>query len=231
MRERLEKTGKTLGIEIGEEAAERLFTFLGELSKWNKAYNLVGRRTTWPDLVEHCIDSLSPLMVTGYIGGDSQVIDIGTGAGFPGIPLYLVNGPFELVLLESMRKKVAFLRHIKRSMGLEQVRVEGARAEEAATRRRLGAGCDLALMRAVTDWRRALLLGRGLLKPEGKMVMLAGPGAAGEMERAQTYLQKTGFRLAKTRSSRRLTGRDTVVLSLERTAGPSAGSLDLRKGT
>lgn len=219
LRERLEKTEKALGVELKEGAAENIYVFLEELGKWNRAYNLVGRRATLHDLVEHCIDSLSAMMVTGCISEDSKVIDIGTGAGFPGIPLYLVAGPFEMVLLEAVRKKVAFLRHVKRRMGLEQVRVEGLRAEEAAKREELGAGFDLALLRAVTDWRKALPLGRGLLKPKGKMVMLAGPGAAGEMERAQDYLRKTGFLIGEERSSRRITGRDTAVLSLERIGG------------
>jgi len=219
LQKRLAGASEALGIEMEGDTAERLFFFLGELAKWNKAYNLVGRRTAWPDLVEHCIDSLSPLMVTGPISEDSRVIDIGTGAGFPGIPLYLAEGPFGLVLLEAVRKKVAFLRHVKRSMGLEGVEIEGLRAEEAAKRQELKGHFDLALMRAVADWRKALTLATGLLTPGGRMVILAGSGAADEMGRAQAYLEKTGFRLEKTRSSRRLTGRDTAVLSLERTAG------------
>lgn len=219
LQERLGGAGKALGIEIDEQAAERLFFFLGELAKWNKAYNLVGRRTAWPELVEHCIDSLSPLLVTGTIGGDNRAIDIGTGAGFPGIPLYLAGDPFDLVLLEVVRKKVAFLRHVKRSMGLEKIQVEGLRAEDAAKQQGMKAAFDLVLMRAVADWRKALTLGKGFLKQGGRMVLLAGSGAADELGRAQTHLEKTGFRLERTRSSRRLTGRDTVVLSLERTAG------------
>ncbi len=179
----------------------------------------MGRKTTWPDLVEHCVDSLSPLLVTGDIGSDSRVIDIGTGAGFPGIPLYLVEGPFQLVLLEVMRKKVAFLRHVKRSMGLEGIQVEGVRAEEAAKSKSLAESFDLAVMRAVADWRKALLLGRGLLRPGGMIVILAGAGAAEEMGKAQLYLQKTGFQLAKSRSSRRLTGRDTAVVGLVKAGG------------
>lgn len=204
---------------MDQEVAEKLFVFLGELSKWNKAYNLVGRKTTWPDLVEHCVDSLSPLMVTGDISSDTRVIDIGTGAGFPGIPLYLVEGPFPLVLLEAMRKKVAFLRHVKRNMGLGEITVQGIRAEEAAKNKSLAESFDLAVMRAVADWRKAILLGKGLLKPGGMMVILAGAGAADEMGKAQLYLQKTGFQLAKSRSSRRLTGRDTAVVGLEKAAG------------
>ncbi len=219
LQERLERAGRVLGVEIPAGAPERLFAFLGELAKWNKAYNLVGRRTTWPDLVEHCIDSLSALLVTGALAEETRAVDIGTGAGFPGIPLYLVGGPFELVLLEATRKKIAFLRHIKRSMALDGVRVEGLRAEEAAKKSGLRGSFDLALMRAVTDWRKALPLGSGFLKESGRLVLLAGAAAVEEIGKAQNYLQKAGFRLDRTRSSRRLTGRETAVLSLERTAG------------
>ncbi len=223
LREKLERAGRALGIEIGEEAAESLFVFLGELAKWNKAYNLVGRRTTWPDLVDHCIDSLSVLLVVKDLGEDSRIIDIGTGAGFPGIPLYLTAGPFDLVLLEVVRKKVAFLRHVKRSMELEGVQVLALRAEAAARQKDMAAGFDLALMRAVADWRKAVLLGKGLVRPGGEMVMLCGPKAAEEMGKAGMYLQKSGFRLAKTRSSRRLTGRDTAVMSLEKMSAKPPG--------
>ncbi len=223
LQEKLGKASRALGVEIDEEAAKRLFVFLGELAKWNKAYNLVGRKTTWPDLVDHCVDSLSTLLVIEGLGEDSRVIDIGTGAGFPGIPLYLTRGPFGLVLLEVVRKKVAFLRHVKRSMGMEQAQVLAKRAEELSRQKDMGATFDLALMRAVADWRKAIPLGKGLVRPGGAMVMLCGTGAAEEIGKAEAYLQKAGFRLAKTRSSRRLTGRDTAVLSLEKIAAKPMG--------
>jgi 16S rRNA (guanine527-N7)-methyltransferase len=215
LRQRLERAARSLGKELRADATPRLLAYLEELNRWNKAYNLVGRRSTWEELVEHAIDSLAILMVVGELEGRRSV-DVGTGAGLPGIPLYLAAGPFELALVESTRKKIAFLQHSKRMLEMERIEVVGARAEEAGKEIGRKGSYDLVMMRAVADSGKAMALARLFLREGGSLVLLVGKKAADELSRRQTALERAGYRLEKSRSAQRLTGRDTAVVVLRR---------------
>ncbi|MHB8779983.1 MAG: 16S rRNA (guanine(527)-N(7))-methyltransferase RsmG [Candidatus Geothermincolia bacterium] len=212
---KLQNAERVLALELDEAVKQALLTYLTELVRWNKAYNLVGRKTTWDGMVDHCVDSLSPLLLLEGLEGKA-VMDLGAGAGFPGIPLYIAKGPFPLTLLDSTRKKVTFLRQVRALLGLGMVEVVAARAQDAAREAARKQAYDLVLMRAVADYRKGLPLAAPFLKSDGMVVALVGKEAAECMGQDRDGLARSGFELAKTRSTRRLTGRDTAVISLRR---------------
>jgi 16S rRNA (guanine527-N7)-methyltransferase len=112
-------------LSIDQEIQEKLICYMQRLMRWNKVYNLT--RISDPDeiITKHLIDSL---VVSDYLIGE-KIIDVGTGAGFPGIPLALINPKRHFVLLDCRSKKISFLIHVTQALGLSNVQPLHGRVE------------------------------------------------------------------------------------------------------
>lgn len=119
------KDASSLGVALDASAARRLLTLLDELSRWNKTYNLTAIGERREMVVRHLLDSLA----IGPLLEGSRVIDVGTGAGFPGLPLAVADPHRHFTLLDSNGKKVRFVGHAARMLELENVQTVHARAE------------------------------------------------------------------------------------------------------
>jgi 16S rRNA (guanine527-N7)-methyltransferase len=119
------KDASSLGVALDASAARRLLTLLDELSRWNKTYNLTAIGERRDMVVRHLLDSLA----IGPLLEGSRVIDVGTGAGFPGLPLAVADPHRHFTLLDSNGKKVRFVGHAARMLELENVQTVHARAE------------------------------------------------------------------------------------------------------
>ena len=115
-----------IGIEVSDQEQTRLMQYLDLIKKWNQTYNLTAVRDTETMMTRHLLDSLS---VLPHIAGPS-IVDIGSGAGLPGIPLALARPDWHVVLIESNRKKAAFLQQARIELQLENVEVVAERAED-----------------------------------------------------------------------------------------------------
>lgn len=113
-----------LALRLDPALAAPLLRYLGELVLWNKAYNLTAVRDPAEMVTRHILDSL---VVLPHVAG--RVIDVGTGAGLPGVPLAIANPALHVTLLDSNGKKARFLRHAQRQLPLHNVEVVEARAE------------------------------------------------------------------------------------------------------
>jgi 16S rRNA (guanine527-N7)-methyltransferase len=120
-----------LGISLDSSAVERLLLYCGELQKWNRNINLIARETTAAEIVEkHFLDSLALLPLLDRHGGPgASLLDVGSGAGFPGLVLAAARPELRVTLLEPRQKRTAFLRHIARTLGLRNVAVREERLE------------------------------------------------------------------------------------------------------
>lgn len=138
-----------LGLELTELQAEQFLRYREELLDWNTRMNLTS--ITDPDevLLKHFLDSLSLLMV--YDAQEARLLDIGAGAGFPGIPLKLVRPQWQVLLLEATGKKVTFLQHIIETLRLTTTVVVQGRAEELAHKSGYRASFDGVTARAVAS--------------------------------------------------------------------------------
>ncbi len=121
----LREGARALGIELSDEQAARLVAHLDLLDDWNERMNLTAIRDRGQQLTKHVLDSLS---IRPYLRG-SRIADVGSGAGFPGIPLAIVLPDAHFALIESTGKKCRFLEHVRDTLALTNVEVVQARAE------------------------------------------------------------------------------------------------------
>lgn len=216
LQEKLEKATRAMDFELSEGACEQLGTYLEELYRWNRAYNLVGRKTSWEGLVEHAVDSLTPLLYPKLFEEEAEMLDLGTGAGLPGIPLYIARGPLEMTLLEPVRKKNSFLRHVRRKLSLESLNVLSMRSEELCRSEENLNGYERVFMRAVADYSQAAKLARPLLSSGGMLVLFLGRDSAEALSRKGKGQERLGLRLENLRSTRKVTGKDTHLAILRK---------------
>ena len=115
-----------LGVSLDAAAAKRLLQLLNELERWNRSFNLTAITQRAQMLTHHLLDSLS---IASLLQGE-RIIDIGTGAGFPGLPLAIIQPERQFTLLDSNGKKIRFVNHAVRTLGLANVVAVHARAEQ-----------------------------------------------------------------------------------------------------
>ncbi|WP_129782541.1 16S rRNA (guanine(527)-N(7))-methyltransferase RsmG [Peristeroidobacter soli] len=150
-----------LGIELSELQAQQLIRLLDELDDWNQRMNLTAIKERGAQITKHLLDSLS---VQPFVQGE-RVLDVGTGAGFPGMPLAIVNPTKQFVLLDSTAKKLKFIDHTAGLLELPNVQTVHTRAENFRPAQRF----DIVLSRAVgpveqfVKWAGHLVVGGGRL--------------------------------------------------------------------
>ena len=150
--EKLIEGASELGIKLNSRQLDQFQIYYEELTRWNKKFNLTAIIDYQEVQVKHFLDSLSVTLALAKeeLGkSDFDIVDIGTGAGFPGVPLKIILCEPRLVLIESVGKKTVFLHHIVAKLELNNVEVIHGRAEEVARSSLYREQFDLAVSRAV----------------------------------------------------------------------------------
>jgi len=163
--------GKAFGVDLDEKAIKAFDIYLKELLKWNQKINLTAILSEKGIVLKHFLDSLS---VKPYLPKRPSVLDIGSGAGFPGIPLKIVQPAFQMTLIDSVRKKVDFQRHVIRVLGLRGTEAIHGRAQDREIVQNLGGQFDITLSRAFSDLRTFLVLSFPFLKGGGTAIAMKG---------------------------------------------------------
>jgi len=171
---------KELNIVCSSEQISAFMTYLSELKKWNRAYNLTSLKKDEDIIIKHFLDSL--LYLKAFPEGKLRLIDAGTGAGFPGIPIRIVRPELNITLIESSRKKTAFLRHIARSLNLSGLEVLEQRLEHLGKEHERV--YDLIVSRATFSISAFLKMACRYAKEGGRLVLNKGPKLSEEMKRA-----------------------------------------------
>lgn len=182
--EELLKQGLTeLHIACSEKQVRAFLTYLSELRKWNRAYNLTGLKTEDDIVIKHFLDSL--LYIKALPSPPFHMADVGSGAGFPGIPLKLIMPEIALTLIESSRKKAAFLRNIVRTLELKEVTVMEERIEHLGSE--FMQSYDVIVSRATFSIREFLTAACPYVRQGGTLVLNKGPKVRDELNELDHY--------------------------------------------
>jgi len=138
---------RLVGVVLDASKVDAFEQFLGELIKWNQRMNLTALRKERSIIVRHFLDSLT---LVRYLPRGASLLDIGSGAGFPGVPLKIARPDLEVVLLEASRQKTYFHKHLIRSLNLSGIRSVWGRSDQGEVRTTLGNRFDVVVSRAVS---------------------------------------------------------------------------------
>jgi 16S rRNA (guanine527-N7)-methyltransferase len=185
----IEDGAKALGLLLPSGASGKLAQLLNELGRWNARINLTAIRDVESMIAAHVLDSLS---VRSLVAGRT-VIDVGTGAGFPGLPLAITSPELDIMLIDSNGKKISFVRHMIGELDLPNVRAEHARVERFAPAERF----DTVIARAFASLPRLLELTRHLLDDAGVLLALKGQYPAAELDELQQCAEPWDINVTK----------------------------------
>jgi len=189
--EALESGARGLGLALTGQQLEQFELYYHELVDWNRKVNLTAI-TEYKDVqVRHFLDSLTMVLAVGPADG-LQAIDIGTGAGLPGIPLKIVFPVLRLTLLEATAKKIKFLEHLALRLSLNNVEIVSGRAEELGHDQRYRERFDLVLCRAVAALPALVELGLPFSAVGGRLVAWKKGDISQEIEASRKAIDLLG---------------------------------------
>jgi len=193
--EKLVQEAQTLfNVHLAGRQVTALVKYETELLEWNQKFNLTAIRDTESIRTKHFLDSFS--CVLAWKGSPpSHLIDVGTGAGFPGIPLKILYPNLKLTLVESVGKKAMFCRHIVRVLGLEHVEVVQVRAEDVGHNPQHREKYDWAVARAVANLNELSEYLLPLIKVGGSMLAQKGESGPAEAQSAEEAMKLLGGKL------------------------------------
>ena len=170
-----------LGFTFSEDQVNSFMTYLTELKKWNKTYNLTGLKKDEDIIIKHFLDSLLYLKVIP--GGEIKVADVGSGAGFPGIPIKIIRPEIEMYLIEPSGKKAAFLRHIIGTLRIEKIEVIEKRIEDLGKGQESFLSVDIAVTRALFSIKDFVKKSSHIVRQGGILVISKGPKVKEELRK------------------------------------------------
>ena len=171
-----------LGLNLSDSNIADLELFLQEMSRWNQVHNLTAIEGEQESIRLHLIDSIAvlPIMRQFLKEASPKIADLGSGGGLPAIPIAIVQPEWHLTLIEAVRKKTAFLQHVRGKLKLKNIEVLSERVEDVAVQQK--AQFDAVISRAFTNLARFLELSLPFLKPNGLVFAMKGKRADEEMQ-------------------------------------------------
>ena len=170
-----------LGLNLSDANVSDLELFLQEMGRWNQVHNLTAIEDEQDSIRLHLIDSIAVLPVLKQFLKDAnpKIADLGSGGGLPAIPIAIIQPEWHLTLIEAIRKKTAFLQHVRGKLKLKNIEVLSERVENVALQQ--PSQFDAVISRAFTNLARFLELSLPLLKPDGLVFAMKAKRADEEM--------------------------------------------------
>ena len=181
----------SLNLALPQQTQEKLLHYVTLVQKWNKVYNLTAVRDADQMLTHHLLDSLA---VVPHVAAVKTILDVGSGAGLPGLPLALALPDARVTLLDSNQKKAAFLNQAVIELHLANVNVVCERVEKYQPRQRF----DLVISRAFSALREFVVLAGSLVAPGGTLLAMKGVHPLAEITQLNTI--KCSFKLSNVAS-------------------------------
>lgn len=180
---------REIGVALTDVEVTRLMEYARELLLWNKKMSLVSVKSPG-DIIKHLIDSLTPLPL---IRDSQTLLDIGTGAGLPGIPLKITMGSLRVTLIDSSRKKASFLKSVIRTLGLRGIAVVNGRVELLAQDSHYRTSFDTVISRATFKVPYLLTVGEPFLSDGGTLIAMKGKHAYDELSGETDGMRRRGL--------------------------------------
>ena len=180
---------KQIGIELKEEQLEKFYLYMNILLEWNEKINLTAITNEDEIILKHFVDSLT---INKYIEDSKSLIDVGTGAGFPGIPIKILRQDLKITLLDSLNKRINFLNEVIEKLELKNIECIHGRAEEFGKNKNYREKYDISTSRAVANMSTLSEYLIPFVKIGGKVLAMKGDKAEEELEEAKKAIKLLG---------------------------------------
>lgn len=207
----LEKGALELGVSLDGGQKASFLKYLRELKAWNSKINLTSITDEKEIIIKHFLDSLTPV---AFLSGAGTLLDIGSGGGFPGLPLKIAIPSLKVTMMDSVEKKVHFIRHMIRTLGLRDVDAISGRVESPEQIYSHSGAFDCVTSRAFAELEAFVTLGAPYLRPGGTLLALKGPLAPQEIAAMGTV---KGFSAPEVHEiALPFTGRKTILVVMKK---------------
>ena len=182
-----------MGIDISKEQYHELYYYMKNLLEWNTKINVTSITDEEEFIEKHLVDSLT---VNKYLKNSNSIIDIGTGAGFPGIPLKIVNKSKKITLIDSVGKKLKVIENINEDLKLPNLEIIHTRAEELANNKKYREKYDVSVTRAVSNMATLMEYMLPFVKVDGIAICMKGPNYENELKEAEKAIKILGGKIS-----------------------------------
>jgi 16S rRNA (guanine527-N7)-methyltransferase len=196
-------------IQFSDEMIDRFQDFCSLLQKWNQKINLTSEKSALSIFEKHVFDSLQYLR---WLDATHKTLDIGSGAGFPGIPIKIIHPDLNLTLIESQRKRCSFLREAIRSLKLNSADVAEGRVESFFDQETFSGRFDRVLFRGFSSLDTCLAVGLPFLKEGGQIILKKGPDEIPD----STHEILPKARIVESKTVEGLEGHNSMMMVIEK---------------
>ena len=185
---------KKLTIKLSVEQLEKFYSYMSLLLEWNEKMNLTAITEPNEIILKHFVDSLT---ILNEINNNSKVVDVGTGAGFPGIPLSIANESLKITLVDSLNKRLIFLQEVIDKLELKNIEIVHSRAEDFGQNKKYREKFDIATSRAVANLSTLSEYLIPLVKISGKCICMKASDVEEEINQAKNAINVLGGTIEK----------------------------------
>lgn len=189
---KMQEKASKIEITLNEEQIQQFYSYMLMLIEWNEKINLTAITDPEEIILKHFIDSLT---IANKIKENSSIIDIGTGAGFPGIPLKIYNNTYKILLVDSLQKRVNFLNEVIDQINLKDIKAIHGRAEELGNKKEYRENFDYATSRAVANLSTLVEYLIPFVKVKGECICMKGANVEEELENAKNAINLLGGKI------------------------------------
>jgi len=188
------KKAKMINIELNDEQINQFYNYMKMIQEWNEKINLTAILEPNEMILKHFIDSMT---ILDKIKENDRIVDVGTGAGFPGLPIKITKPNTDIVLLDSLNKRIKFLDNVIGELNLKNIKTVHARAEEFGSNIEYRECFDVAVSRAVAPMNILLEYLIPAVKVGGTCICMKGPEIDEEIEKSKRALEVLGGKIEK----------------------------------
>ena len=190
----IEEKSSKIDINLDNEICNKLYNYMNLLLEWNEKINLTAITDEKEIILKHFIDSFT---INKFINSGDKMLDIGTGAGFPGLPIKIIRPEVDVFLMDSLNKRINFLNEVIESLQLKNIEAFHSRAEEMAKNNKFREEFDVVTSRAVAKLNILLEYMLPYTKVNGKCLCMKGPNIEEEIKEAEKALKILGGEIEK----------------------------------